>query len=109
DDDFRQSLGDLLEESGYAVARACDGVEALRLLETVRPAVIILDGMMAMMDGETTLGLIRSNPGTEAVPGIFASASAMTTNDLPVVAVVLRKPFAVDALFNQAERYAQPA
>ena len=45
-------LTELLEEEGYKVATAIDGLDALRQLRGgLRPCVILLDLMMPVMDG----------------------------------------------------------
>ena len=47
-----------LKAEGYALVSAGNGKEALRLLEEVKPDLIILDVVMPVMDGMETLGQI---------------------------------------------------
>jgi len=47
-----------LKAEGYALVSAVNGKEALRLLEEVKPDLIILDVVMPVMDGMETLGQI---------------------------------------------------
>src|ERR1700745_3213951 len=51
--EVRQALVALLQDEGYHVAEAVDGVSALRLLRAgeVRPCLIVLDLMMPRMSG----------------------------------------------------------
>jgi CheY-like chemotaxis protein len=52
DEAIRQSLGEALQDNGFEVATAGNGCEALGLLRsTPRPAAILLDLMMPVMDG----------------------------------------------------------
>jgi two-component system, OmpR family, KDP operon response regulator KdpE len=62
-----------LQASGYAVATASRGEEALSLLEDERPDLIVLDVMMPGMDGLETLRRIRA---TSQVPVIMLTARA---------------------------------
>lgn len=52
DADIREGVRDLLESKGYSVVTATNGIEALaELHKGARPAVILLDLMMPVMDG----------------------------------------------------------
>ena len=51
-----------LEAKGYTVAIARDGSEALALLESVRPALVLLDVMMPGMDGWEVARVIKNHP-----------------------------------------------
>jgi two-component system alkaline phosphatase synthesis response regulator PhoP len=51
-----------LESKGYTVATACDGNEALSMLEDVRPALVLLDVMMPGMDGWEVARIIKNHP-----------------------------------------------
>jgi len=53
DPELRETLRDVLEELGYAVSSAKDGLDALRQLLTARerPSLILLDLQMPNMDG----------------------------------------------------------
>jgi two-component system, OmpR family, alkaline phosphatase synthesis response regulator PhoP len=51
-----------LEAKGYQVATASTGMEALSLLEEVRPALVLLDVMMPGMDGWEVARVIKNHP-----------------------------------------------
>jgi two-component system chemotaxis response regulator CheY len=51
DPDIRDALGELLTARGYDVLSAANGREALALARTDRPAAVLLDLMMPVMDG----------------------------------------------------------
>lgn len=50
----------LLEESGFVVEQAADGIEALSAFERFKPAIVLLDVIMPEMDGFTVCREIRS-------------------------------------------------
>jgi two-component system, OmpR family, alkaline phosphatase synthesis response regulator PhoP len=62
-----------LERSGYEVHMASDGDEALSVLETLVPDIILLDLVMPRKDGFATLGEIRQKDALKSVPVIVAS------------------------------------
>jgi CheY-like chemotaxis protein len=61
DDDaaVRNSLSMLLQASGYEVATAANGVEALALLKDAIPAVVLSDLNMPKMSGFELLSMVR--------------------------------------------------
>lgn len=62
----------VLEDEGFLVVTARDGERALRLLDVVRPSVIVTDLMMPVLDG---FGLIeRCRERSETVPMIAISS-----------------------------------
>lgn len=67
-------LSDALEESGYRVLVATDGVSALEQLRFVTPDAILLDGMMPGMDGFETCRRLKDSPTTRSIPVIFMTA-----------------------------------
>lgn len=62
-----------LSKSGYDVQLATDGDEALEVLKTFVPAVILLDLVMPNRDGFSTLEAIRQTEGIKDIPVIVAS------------------------------------
>jgi carbon storage regulator CsrA len=68
----RQLMAGLLRASGFDVAVAGDGEEALSYLSgDVRPDVVLMDMMMPRCDGPTAVRRIRSTPSLEGLK-IFA-------------------------------------
>ncbi|MGA9531534.1 MAG: response regulator transcription factor [Anaerolineales bacterium] len=53
------NLGPFLERSGFQVAAAPDGVQALEMVASYAPDVLILDVMMPRMDGREVLRQLR--------------------------------------------------
>jgi len=61
EEDFRNILRIKLESSGFSVIEASNGKEALKVLETNQPDVILLDMTMPEMGGIETLFSIKEN------------------------------------------------
>jgi CheY-like chemotaxis protein len=70
----RDALMELLGKEGREIVTAGDGEEALeRLIEVSRPRVILLDLMMARMDGWEFLPRESSDPSIAKIPTILLS------------------------------------
>jgi len=78
DDDqvIQQLLEVNLELEGYDVKRASNGDEALKLVRSFKPDVVLLDVMMPKLDGREVCRRIKGDPTTADVPVIFLSARA---------------------------------
>jgi CheY-like chemotaxis protein len=77
DDDplIRDTITEILEESGYRVATAAHGKDALNLLQQgPRPDAIILDLMMPVMDGWQFLDAKARDEAIRAVPVLIHTA-----------------------------------
>lgn len=68
------SLEYTFKKNNYEVFIARDGQEALDILKTNYPDVIILDIMMPMVDGYATLEHIKKDPNLKHAKVIFLSA-----------------------------------
>lgn len=66
----RLLLGDLLEASGYAVQRAADGAEALRLAAEHSPTIILLDLVLPDTDGYAVCRELRAR-SADPTPRIY--------------------------------------
>jgi CheY-like chemotaxis protein len=96
-----------LSDEGYEVLEAADGGAALALLETVQPAVILLDMRMPMMDGWTFAQNYGARPAPRA-PIVVITAARDAANWAAQIGAdaYLSKPFEVEALYDCVARYA---
>ncbi len=67
-DDIREIFSLFLNMKGHTVHTALGGREALELLNTLQPDIILLDILMPGMDGWETLCAIKKNPTTKHLP-----------------------------------------
>src|SRR4029078_8163527 len=63
-----EELKYLLEESGYSISVAHDGKEALQSLVEQRPALIISDIVMPVMDGYEMCEKVKGDPELRDIP-----------------------------------------
>jgi CheY-like chemotaxis protein len=73
----RELLRELLEIQGYEIFEACNGQEALAMIEQIRPDLLVLDLGMPVLDGFGAIVKIRGNPATANLPVLAATAFAM--------------------------------
>jgi CheY-like chemotaxis protein len=73
----RELLRELLQLRQYTVLEACDGQEALRIIEQTQPELLLLDIGMPVMDGFAVIRRIRENPRLAKLPVVAITAYAM--------------------------------
>lgn len=77
DPDTLFTLNEMVQATGCKTFLAKSGIECLKILETIRPDLILLDIMMPEMDGFQTLKNIRSNTDLSGIPIYAVTAKAM--------------------------------
>ncbi len=75
DGNIRELLRLYLEQEGYAVETAQDGLEGLRAFKRVHPDLVLLDLMMPVMDGTQVMKELRAQ---SKVPVIMLTAKGET-------------------------------
>lgn len=74
----RLSVSDYLEISGYSVVAAEDGQQALSMIETYHPHILITDINMPRMDGYELVRQVRQKPAFRLLPVVFLTERAST-------------------------------
>ena len=65
-----------LEERGFTVESATNGLEALQILERVQPDLIVTDMRMPKMSGSELITALKKNPSTCHIPLIIVAGRA---------------------------------
>lgn len=115
DEAIRETIRYILEEAGYRVREAADGLEALAILRRMPcPRVVLLDLMMPRLDGVSVLHAVTSDPALAGqIRFILISANLSTfapsIRSLLTIteAEVLGKPFDIDVLLDCVDRAAR--
>jgi DNA-binding response OmpR family regulator len=76
DPDARKILSLILKLDGYQIHTAPGGHEAIDVLLSLMPDLILLDVMMPGMDGYQVCQWIRANPTTKRMPVVMLSGKA---------------------------------
>ena len=112
DDDpaIRGLVGAALRSEGFDVDLAAHGREALEAIRARRPATVVLDLMMPVMDGFSFMAACEKEHLCSDVPFVVISAAQDAQRRLENVPVhaYLTKPFDLDDLVRTVGRYASP-
>jgi CheY-like chemotaxis protein len=111
DNGAREALREILNHAGYSVLSAENGMRALESVEAVgtRPALILLDLAMPVMDGVAFLEQIPQHAQLASVPVIVMSAdsraSLIRAEQPDNVLDVLDKPIDVSRLMELVRKH----
>jgi twitching motility two-component system response regulator PilH len=70
----RQMITELLQEMGFDVRIAADGLEALEQIQAAVPDVIVLDIVMPKMNGYELCRRLKADPTTQHLPVVMCSS-----------------------------------
>ncbi len=105
--DIREALTQILEFEGYVVASASNGKEALDYLRShERPALILLDLMMPVMDGWQFRIEQHKDDALAGIPVVIISADARAFHKATLIGAIayLKKPVELELLLNTVQR-----
>ena len=81
DDDMnRDMLMRRLQRRGYEIIVAVNGIQAIELVNSESPDLILMDMSMPVMDGWQATRIIKSTEATKQIPVIGLSAHAMVSD-----------------------------
>lgn len=101
-----EAICSILEDEGYSVTTARDGLAALRALhDGLRPCLAILDLLMPTMSGWELRAAMLADPKLADIP--VAICSAFARGDMSTLRpnAVLQKPFELSQIVELADRY----
>jgi len=100
--DMRASIGEFLEDRGFAICDAGDGEEALAKTFTEKPDLILLDLRLPKVDGYQVCQTLKGNPITSGIPIIMITALNATPQKVKGIEFgaddYISKPFDLDEL-----------
>lgn len=103
----------LLKAEGYEVRTSADATEALAILESFKPRVILMDLQLPGMDGLELTRHIKAEPKTCTIPVIALTAYAMKGDEEKAKAAgcsaYLAKPFDSRSLLQLLTMHVGPA
>jgi CheY-like chemotaxis protein len=105
DVDVRETLKEVLELEGFRTVSVTNGREALAALDGLpRPAVMLLDLRMPVMDGWQTIDALRAQRRVDEVPIVICTSAP---RDAPEGFPVLSKPLELERLVVEILRRAR--
>ncbi|MBI4507650.1 MAG: response regulator [Chloroflexi bacterium] len=106
DDDYaiRTTVADILALEGYAVEVATNGVEALTVVDRVRPSLVLLDMRMPVLDGWGFTRALRERGVNVPILVMTAAVNARRWAEEVGADGYLAKPFELAALLSAVKR-----
>jgi CheY-like chemotaxis protein len=106
--DAREMYAEYLEFSGFRVAEARNGLEAVEKAFSLRPAVILMDLSLPVMDGWEATRRLKNDPRTCSIPVVALTGHALDghpheAQDAGCDAYIT-KPCLPDALVREVQR-----
>ena len=108
-EDNRRIIRDLLMSVGYELIEALDGAEGVRLAESERPDLILMDIQLPVLDGHEATRRIKQNPELRHIPIIVVTSYALSGDDQKAVAAgsdgYVAKPFSPRQLLATIRKF----
>ncbi len=109
--DDSQDMLDFLKDglsNEFHVVTACDGKAAMKLLQSIKPAIILTDLMMPEMDGIELCRTIKSDPDHSSTPIIILTAKHDVQAKVEGLTIgaddYVTKPFNIDLLLLRMKK-----
>lgn len=97
-----------LRGAGFETLQATNGREALEIAGRESPQLIVMDVMMAEMDGLTALRRLKKEEGTRQIPVIMITANShyvtRQESEAAGAALFVTKPFSPNQLLAEIRR-----
>jgi two-component system cell cycle response regulator DivK len=108
-EDNRRILRDLLSSRGYDLVEAEDGEQALAMAEDRRPALILMDVQIPLLDGYEVTRRLKANPEMSAIPIIVVTSYALSGDESKARAAgcnaYVSKPYSARRLLAKIQEY----
>ena len=105
----RRIVRDLLTSAGYEMIEAVTGEEGVKLAETQRPDLILMDIQLPGLDGYEATRRIKANPALSRIPIIAVTSYALSGDDVKAreagCDAYVTKPFSPRALLAKIREY----
>jgi len=107
--DNRRLISRVLTVEGFVVQEASSAKDALNILQSMRPDIILMDINMPDMDGYTLTAKIHELPNLGSIPVIALTANVMKGDRERSIEAgcdgYIQKPVDIDTLTQQVERF----
>jgi len=101
DVDIRETLVEVFLDEGYEVVAAGDGAQAMVLLRTEAPCVVVLDLLMPNVGGTEVYARMQSDAVLSLIPVVISTSDPSRA---PAGATVVRKPVDLERMVDLVRR-----
>ena len=106
---IRDNILEMFELKGIEVYGAINGKEALAVIDSIQPNIILCDLMMPVMNGFEFIEALKQNEQHQNIPVIFVSARAEVTEKEKALeagaADFITKPFSFVEVFEKLSKH----
>jgi CheY-like chemotaxis protein len=106
-EDAREMYAEFLRLSGYRVAEAADGEEALRQAVALSPDLILMDVSLPGLDGREATRRLKASPKTARIPVAILSGLPPEYVRAAGADACVTKPCSPELLLAEVERLLQ--
>lgn len=103
------TLKKLLEQDGYSILVASDGMEAIKIAKSHSPNLILMDVIMPHINGFRATKMLKNDALTSDIPIIMMSADEQAMQEYWIKRVgardFLNKPFRRADVFSKIEKF----
>jgi CheY-like chemotaxis protein len=103
--DVADALVLVLEQYGYRTSAASNGKEAIAMLRTQRPRLVLVDLVMPVLSGLELIDAMKRDTALADIPVVAMTASALR----PEGVCTVKKPFTIPGLLSAAKVFCDPA
>jgi chemosensory pili system protein ChpA (sensor histidine kinase/response regulator) len=108
----RRSLVQFMQDAGYKVRSARDGLEAMEILNVLDPDILLSDLEMPRMNGMELVNHVRASDDKSSLPIIIITSRTASKHQQEAIAsgadVYLTKPYSEDELLEQIQKLQKP-
>lgn len=108
DDELTRYLLELsLKQNGHSVATAMNGREAITIIASEQPDVVLLDLMMPGINGMEVIRAIKDEPDFDSIRIIVVTGTAEPEKypETQQADLILEKPVAIEALLEHIQSF----
>ena len=108
-EDNRVIMRDVLSTAGYDLIEALNGEDGVKLAQSERPDLILMDIQLPGLDGYEATRRIKADPTLSAIPIIAVTSYALTGDEEKALAAgcsaYVAKPYSPLELLNKLREY----
>lgn len=109
DPDILNIVSMSLEAMGHDVERACNGREAVELVRSTQPDLVLMDLMMPEMNGYEATAELKADDATNHIPVLALTAKAMRGDEergrQAGVDAYITKPFRISQVLEVVDQF----
>jgi CheY-like chemotaxis protein len=101
--EFREIFGTKLSAAGYRTETAANGAEGVEKVKALKPALVLMDVGMPVMDGATAVLKLRDDPATKDVKVAFLTSLGDPHTEMQAVNAKFSEDFGAQGYLKKTD------